>query len=249
MGSRASRKAGAARQRRAVDEQAGAERRRRLVWFAGALAVAVVVVAVAIAASRGGDATQAATDGDPVPAPANTFDGIPQDGAWLGAPSASVVVEEYVDLQCVFCAQVTRTTLPSVVERHVRTGDVRMRLRVLAFLGPDSVEAARFATAAGIQDRQWEFVHAFMDRQGEENSGYVDEAFLRSVAEVSGVDADRAFAAADGDEVTQALAAAEGAAVDAGVQGTPSFRVGRDGEWELASGDALERAITDALRR
>jgi hypothetical protein len=71
------------------------------------------------------------------------------------------VVEEYADLQCPFCAAFSEQQLPGIVEDYVRTGRVRLRLRLLTFLGPDSVKGARTAKAAARQNRMWQFVEAF----------------------------------------------------------------------------------------
>ena len=158
-----------------------------------ALAASVLVL-VAVVTSRSGT-TEKVSDADRVA----LFDGIPQSGEWLGAPDAPVVVEEYADLQCPFCADFATRGLPPIVRDFVRPGDVRMRLRLLAFLGPDSVEGARAAVGAMEQNRGWDFTEAFYARQGEENSGYVTDDFLREVAgDVRGLDVDRALAATGG---------------------------------------------------
>ncbi len=220
--------------------------RARVVTLLVVLVAAAAVVAVAIAASRAG--TEEAVD---APAAERLLDGIPQDGAWLGAPDAPVVVEEYADLQCPFCAVAARDAVPPVIREGVRSGQVRLRFRTLAFLGPDSVEAGRAAVAAGAQDRQWGFVERFYARQGAENSGYVDEAFLREVAaEVPGLDADRMLADAAAPATERVLAADTAAARRAGVQGTPTFLVGRRGgpltPAPGASADDLRAAIDRA---
>ena len=87
----------------------------------------VTFVAIALVTSGGDD--------EQPPARVTLFDGIPQDGAWLGRADAPVVVEEYADLQCPFCAAFSKDGLPQVVSEHVKTGQVRMRLRLLTFIG------------------------------------------------------------------------------------------------------------------
>ena len=54
----------------------------------------------------------------------------------------------------------------------MRTGKVRLELRLLRFLGPDSDRLARVAAAAAAQNRMWQFVGLAYDSQGQENSGY-----------------------------------------------------------------------------
>ena len=50
------------------------------------------------------------------------------------------------------------------------------------------------AAGAEQQGRLWPFLEAFYATQGEENSGYVTDDFLRQVAQAAGVDADKALA-------------------------------------------------------
>lgn len=246
MSSRTEAKAEAREARLAAERAAEKNARRRRAIFLGTLlaAAAVVAVVAVVAGSGSGDEPSA-------PEPIALFDGIPQSGEWLGDPSAPVVVEEYADLQCPFCAQFATTNLPPIVEDYVRPGDVRMRLRILTFIGEDSVEAGRAAPSPGLQDRMWDFTESFYERQGPENSGYVDEDFLRDVgARVSGLDIDRVLADMPDPKVAETLRTAQADATAAGVESTPSFRVGRrGGEMKVVAGDELPGAIAEALAR
>ena len=115
----------------------------------------------------------------------------------LGDPSAPLTVTEYVDLQCPVCAAAARDTLPALVRDYVRTGKAKLDARTLHFIGPDSERAARVAAGAERQGKLWPFLEAFYAAQGQENSGYVTDAFLRSVAAAAGVDAEAALEFAD----------------------------------------------------
>ncbi len=108
--------------------------------------------------------------------------GIPQQGAVLGDPKAPVTLVEYADFQCPYCAQWSHGAFPTLVERYVRPGNVRIVFRGLAFLGPDSDRALRTAVAAGRENRLWNVVEALYHRQGHENSGWVTESLLEEVA-------------------------------------------------------------------
>jgi protein-disulfide isomerase len=198
--------------------------RRRSLLFAGVLAAAAAIVVVAIVVSQSGE-----TETAPVDERAALFDGIPQDGPWLGQPDAPVVVEEYVDLQCPFCAQYALSELPNLVEQEVRTGRARLRLRIVSILGPDSEKAAAMGAAARQQDRGWQFAEAFFAEQGTENSGYVTDVFLRERAEEAGLDVERALRERNLEPVERALAADARAFERAELGGTPSFRVGPRG--------------------
>ena len=191
--------------------------------LAGAACLAAALIAASVMGSRGSEAAPAVTAD--APAKRNPlFAGIPQDGIALGDPAAPLTVVEYADLQCPYCATWSRDVLPTVVEKYVRSGQVRLEFRGLAFVGPDSNKALRAALTAGEQDLLWDAVHALYERQGHENAGWVTDNLLRGLAPV-GVDLERTSSAWVQRQVTEAASAARIAAVP----GTPYFQVSRDG--------------------
>jgi protein-disulfide isomerase len=227
MTAKAQRRAEARAAREAAEraEREKAARRRRLGLLGAVAAAAALVLVVVIALSSSGE------DEPRRPStPAASLAGIPQDGWVLGDPDAPVTVEEYADLQCPVCARFSAEALPQLVDEYVRPGRVRLVLRPLAFLGEDSVRGARAAAAAAQQDRAWGFVERFYAQQGEENSGYATDDFLREVGGgVQGLDVARVLRERDADAVTGDLERAQRDASRLGVQGTPSFAVGPTG--------------------
>jgi protein-disulfide isomerase len=158
----------------------------------------------------------------------------------LGDPKAPVTVTEFVDLQCPICAETSRTIIPSVISDYVRTGKVELRARTLSFIGPDSVRAARIAAGAEKQGRLWAFLEAFYAAQKAENSGYVTDGFVKSVASDAGVNAGTALAYADSAQSQAPLARANAEARRLGVDGTPTFVVQRgNGKPQLVGADQL----------
>jgi protein-disulfide isomerase len=243
------------REQRAAAEES-AERRKRRFWLLGAVAVTAAVVVGALALASGGDdGPQGLGDGSSLQGQAEvdrTFAGIPQQGVAVGDPDAPVTVVEFVDLQCPFCAQFARDELPELVRRYVRTGKARLELRLLTFLGEDSLRAGQVAAATAEQDRAWQFADLFFNNQGPENSGYVTEQFLREVAGgVDGLDVDRALAVADGPAAAAQLRRAAAAAETLGVGSTPTFFAGpRGGTLEqLELGDPTAEAIGAEIDR
>jgi protein-disulfide isomerase len=227
----------AERQAAEAAERARATRRRRLFQLGGALGLAAVVLVVAIVISSSGASKPAA------PSP-GLLAGIPEHNGVLGDPKAAVTVTEFVDLQCPICAKASQTVLPPVIRDYVRPGDVKLQARTLSFIGPDSVRAARVAAGAEQQGRLWPFLETFYAKQGQENSGYVTDDFLRSVASASGVDATKALAFADGSTSQTPLARANAQAQKLGVNGTPTFVVQRgNGKPQVVSADKLAAAL------
>jgi protein-disulfide isomerase len=209
-----------------------ADSRRQRAWLLGASAVvAAAIVVFAIALGRAGSDKSGTTTGTPsgIAATKALFAGIPQRGKRLGKARAAVTVTEFADLQCPFCGRSARDDLPKVVRRYVRGGRVKLVFQNLAFLGPDSLAGARMAAAAGLQNRLWQFVYLVYRNQGEENTGWVNDAYLRRVGAAAGVDLRRAFADRRTPIVTAMLAQAKAAAKRGRVAETPTFLVSRPG--------------------
>lgn len=255
MSSRAEAKAKAREQREAAERQEAqaASRKRRLMLLGGVLVAAVAVIAVVVVISQSG------TD-DPVSAEegttqANTlFAGIPQTGNVLGDPDAPVTIEEYVDLQCPFCRRFSQEGLPDVVKEYVKTGQAKIVLQTLTFIGADSERGARVAWSAADQNKMFEFVENFYANQGGENSGYATEAFLKKVAGgVEGLDVQKALDGRDSAKVSSSLQRSQTSATKANVDSTPSFLVGpSDGtlskiESRTLTIDDFREPVKDAL--
>ncbi|HYB27161.1 MAG TPA: thioredoxin domain-containing protein [Solirubrobacteraceae bacterium] len=226
----------AAREARLIAEarvRAEAARRRRLRIFAGTGLVAIALVAAAVGvSSRGGAVANAASGGVLRGAAysARLFAGIPQRGISLGRPDAPVRMVEFADLQCPYCDEYALQALPTLVTDYVRTGRVQMQFENLSFIGPGSVVAGRVAAAAAEQNRLWNFVDLLYLNQGEENTGYVTPGYLhRLLAAVPGLDVPSALAASRAPAANAALGLATRIAEEDGVDGTPSFLVGRAG--------------------
>jgi protein-disulfide isomerase len=181
----------AERLKREQEEQAAA-RRKRLVQY-GALAglLAIVVVAALIIASQNNssDSSGAGAGGDVADTSLvdNQLKGIPQSGLVLGDPKAKVSVIEFGDLQCPVCKEFSFQVAPDIISQIVRKGDAKYEFRPWDIIGPQSPIASRAAYAAGEQGVGWNFIELFYRNQGEENSGYVTDSFLTSIAKGAGV--------------------------------------------------------------
>jgi protein-disulfide isomerase len=197
------------------------ERRLWLLGAAAALAALIVVVAVVI--------SQSGSDNGEEAAPARV-ERLQQDGVHLGDPNAPATLIEFADLQCPFCAEYATDALPSVVEDYVQSGRLRLELRLLAFLGPDSVKGREWANAAALQDRLWGFSDRFFRNQGEENSGYATDAFLQRIArQTPGLDVAQLEEDIGSPEANRLGREADRLGEELEVPGTPAFYLVRDG--------------------
>lgn len=260
-GTRRERRAAARAERQAAEKAAAAKARQRtrLFQLGGVLALAVAIVVVILVATGGGDdGTPTKRAGESVAGANDTaalLAGIPQRGAELGDPRAPVTLIEFGDLQCPYCKDASDQILPQVIENYVRDGRVKVIFRDVAFLGDDSIRAAQMAGAAALQNRMWDFVHLFYTNQGEENTGYVTDDFLREIGGgVRGLDVERAFNDRADPDVQRMITDAQNEWQGYGFTGTPSFVVGPTGgtleEVSLDNGltyDSLKTAIDRAI--
>ena len=224
---------------------------------AGVIALAAVAVALAFALTGGSSSSSSPTGTTASTLPdAGTaeqlFKGIPQHGNALGKPNAPVTMVEYIDLQCPVCRAFETDVMPTIVPRYIRSGKVRLIARPIAFIGTDSVRGRLAALAAAKQNRFFDFTQLLYYNQGSENSGWLDDNFIRSAyASIPGLNA----AAAENARKTGAVADEadhyDTQADGDNVQGTPTVLVGKTGGklTEVASPDVanLSAAIQQAL--
>ncbi len=113
------------------------------------------------------------------------------DGYSMGSPDAPVVIEVWEDFQCPFCQRFTYEVEPTLVETFVKSGDVRLVFRNLAFLGDESHWAAVAGSLAAEQNKFWPFHdYLFANFQGNDNGGFHIDRLLE-MGEAVGLDMDR----------------------------------------------------------
>ncbi|WP_110204968.1 DsbA family protein [Nocardioides daejeonensis] len=150
----------------------------------------------------------------------------PGDPLALGSADAPVVIVEYADFRCPFCARFTRETLPALVEKYVETGLVRYEFRDVPLFGDDSLAASVAGRAAGRQGRFWEFLSAVHAAAPDGGHPPMPTATLLRFAREAGVaDLEQFERDLDDDTLTQAVDtdAAEARAV--GATSVPFFAI------------------------
>jgi protein-disulfide isomerase len=146
----------------------------------------------------------------------------------LGPGSAPIVLIEYGDFECPYCARAYG------ILRRVRrdlTGDIRFAFRnfPLTDVHPNALNAARAAEAAARQGRFWD-MHDLLF----ENRLNLEEANLYALASVLELDMDRFDVDFESDAVERKIAQDIEGGVRSGVNGTPTFFVNGfryDGDW------------------
>jgi protein-disulfide isomerase len=195
-----------------------------LAWISiiagiGAIVFAVILLAQAPPAAT--DTTDEALRAPTTIRPA----AVTLDGRALGPPEASVVVELWEDFQCPACSRFTRVVEPSLVERFVPTGDVRVIFKDFAFLGPESIDAAVAARCSDEQGAFWPYHDWLYANQNGENHGWYSKTRLAAIATRLGLDRSAFDACVVRPDVQQDVAAETAAGRARGIASTPTVTV------------------------
>jgi protein-disulfide isomerase len=152
--------------------------------------------------------------------------GIASSGMVLGRADAPVQVEVYEDFQCPVCRRWGEDVFPRLVRQELTAGTATLTYRGYAFLGPDSVTAARAAWAADRQGRFWDMWATLYANQGlHENTGAFTSERVVAMADLLGLDHARFVADLGSPEARSAVDASSATAIAAGVTGTPTVVV------------------------
>jgi protein-disulfide isomerase len=216
-------------------------RKRRLQYLiiAGFAAVAVIVALIVISQSGGDDNNGGGGSPTNVRGVAQVnaeLSGIAQQGQVLGDANAPVTVTEFGDPQCPVCAAFSQQIAPELIANEVKGGGVKYQFQPYLIIGPDSKPAMKATLAAGEQGRFWNYLQLFYRNQGEENSGYVTDAFLTSIAKAAGVaDIDKWNQSRNSSQWDSVLSNGTNQAESLGFNGTPSILVqGPNGQKPLS---------------
>lgn len=185
-------------------------------------------------AAQSGSATTAGASSDGSAAAGNAGSAalshvrqIEGDPMAIGEIDAPVVLSEWVDFRCPFCAVVSRDTLPQVVKEYVDAGKVRIEMHDVAFFGDQSVRAATAARAAGEQGKYFEFVKAVYDAAPESGHPELPTEELIAFAKLAGVPDLKKFEAdMERQDLIDAVHASTAQAQSLGVTGVPFFAIG-----------------------
>jgi protein-disulfide isomerase len=152
--------------------------------------IALVAAIVSISLGSGGPGTPALIGG--VNDVQRIFGGIHQEGAYLGPDDAAVTITVFNDIQCRPCAEYEIDTVDPLVEEYARTGEARLEFRHFSVAPNDTTLGGIAAEAAGVQDRQWQYLDTFVRNLDAIADREVDEDVLREIAEtVPGLDVDQ----------------------------------------------------------
>jgi protein-disulfide isomerase len=186
------------------------------IGLVGGLAVIVIAIVLGTRPSSTAPAGAATTVAH---APA----GVAASGFVLGRADAPVTIDLYEDFQCPVCETWGQSVFPSLVTNELAAGTVKIAFHDMAFLGPESIAAAKAAQAAEQQGRFWDMWATLYANQGRENSGAFSNDRLIAMATQLGLDTAK-FQTDMASAATQAAVDASRAAAGAvGVTSTPTL--------------------------
>ncbi|MCK9540760.1 MAG: DsbA family protein [Novosphingobium sp.] len=160
----------------------------------------------------------------------------PFPGAVLGNPAGKVTLVEFTDFACGYCKQ-SVADVEALVKKHP---DLRVVVRELPILSPQSAEAARMALAAAEQGRFAAF-HRLMFSAGRPDTGSIEAA-----AKAAGLDMARARKVSVSPAVEAEINANLEMARQLGFAGTPTWVIGDSVLAGAVGLDRLDAAIRDA---
>lgn len=187
------------------------------------------------------------------------YEGVEEEGRFLGDPEAPVDLVVYSDYQCSFCKLFDERDLPPIIQNFVESGDVRVEWRPLPILSDraglslespenESVQAAEAALCAADQNMFWPYSEALFVAQGDVNSGVYADDMLKSTAADLDLETETFNDCLDSGEKQDEVIEFREEAIELGVTGTPTFFI-KDQliSYTQAGYDRLEEQLNAAL--
>lgn len=152
--------------------------------------------------------------------------------SWVGGnPQGDITLVEFMDYRCSFC----RRAFPHMMEFAGEDGNVRLVIKELPVLGPQSEAMSRFAVSVlqlGTSAQYFAAHERLMAWEGD-----VSDSAFGALAVELGLEAEAVLAQMRSSEVTEVLAENRALAQRLQISGTPSFVIGMpEGPGELLRG-------------
>ena len=168
----------------------------------------------------------------------------------LGEADAPVVIVEFSDFQCPYCARFAQQTFPQIKREYIDTGKVRFVFRdfPLSF-HRNAALAAEAAQCAYEQDTFWEMHDRIFTGQGEwSGSTEAREIFVR-YAEELGLDRARFQECLDSGRYREEVQGDFRDGTSYGVRGTPTFFINGRKLVGAQPFNSFQQMIEDELRK
>lgn len=155
------------------------------------------------------------------------------DGSNLGPVDAPVTLEVFEDYQCPVCARHSLDVEPSIVNKYVTSGQLRIVHHDISLLGrggpsdpnDESTITAKGAYCADQQGLYWPYAHWIYNNQDGENVGGFRRERVVQIAVAAGVDEAAFNTCLDSPEATADVTETTQMALDLAINSTPTLRI------------------------
>jgi protein-disulfide isomerase len=141
--------------------------RRGRLWVTALLALALAGLGYTIVSLSTQKAEKGIVHVSGISEAQELFGGVPQEGDRLGSDDAPVTIQVFNDIQCSSCRDDFLSTIPGLMEKYVRPGDVKLLWR--HYSNAESPQELGFygAEAAADQGYGWQYIYLFFRTQEE----------------------------------------------------------------------------------
>jgi protein-disulfide isomerase len=162
-----------------------------------------------------------------------------RDDPFIGSPDAPLVLVEFSDYQCPFCAKFFRNTLPRIKKEYIDTGKVKYVFKDFPLkFHKQAQKAAEAAHCAGEEGQYWE-LHDILF----ENQARLAKGDLMDHARKLGLNVEAFERCLDDNRFADGIKKdMEAGKKDSGVTGTPSFVLGRVNDRGEVEGEIIRGA-------
>ncbi len=157
----------------------------------------------------------------------------PFPGAILGNPNGKIVVVEFADYACGYC----KKSVADIDALIAENPEIKVVMREMPILSPQSADAAKMALAAGEQGKYPAFHKAMYE------IGRPDAQTIEAAAKAAGLDLERARKFIADPRLDAEIDRNMGFARQLGFQGTPSWVIGG----RLLSGAVGKETLAQAI--
>lgn len=144
----------------------------------------------------------------------------------MGSPDAPVLVEEFSDFQCPYCALYVRETFPQIRETYIEAGKVRYVFRQLPLPMHRHAQPAAEASLCAVEQGKFWAMHDRLFAEQNQWAGQADATFyFKQLAGKLGLDRAQFDACLDGHATAPRVAQDVQDAIHKGARGTPFFLI------------------------
>ncbi|MDP1710223.1 MAG: thioredoxin domain-containing protein [bacterium] len=182
--------------------------------------------------SGGTGTTAGGTTQTQPPSNVNIKDVGTKDEPFIGKADAPVAMAYWMDYQCPFCKKFETDTLPTLIEKYVNTGKLKIVFKDFQFLGSDSQTAGLFEHAVWETSPEsflkWQ--EAMFKKQDAENGGWGSKDDITALTKtISGIDTGKVLGLMESkkNEYQKELDDDKAEGGKFGISGTPGFVIGK----------------------